>query len=283
LRTGPFWTHLRTPIRGLVDEIATLYEGHPISASEAFADFHVSIAPPISLRRWFRPKAQFLADGIEPFHPLPFDQALPMFEWGLNWCVATYVNHFLIVHAAVIARGGRAVIMPGAPGSGKSTLAAGLVNRGWRLLSDELTLISLEDGSSIFGLARPVSLKNESIEVMRRFAPSATLSRVVHDTAKGSVALLKPPAESIAQVAEPARPAWIVFPKYLSGLPALLEPKPKAAIMIEMAKNAFNYSTHGARGFAILADIVDSCACYKFTYAGLDEAVEIFDRLESRH
>lgn len=276
-------THLRTPIRDLIDEIARLYAGHPVSTAETFADFHVSIAPPMRLRRWFRPKAQFLVDGIEPFNALPLDQALPMFEWGLNWCVANYANHFLILHAAVIEKGGRAAIMPGAPGSGKSTLAAGLAHRGWRLLSDELTLISLGDGRSIFGLARPVSLKNESIDVMRRFAAAATMSRVVHDTVKGSVALLKPPADSIARVAEPALPAWIVFPKYLSGLPALLEPKPKAAIMIEMAKNAFNYSVHGARGFAILADIVDACACYKFTYADLNEAVEIFDRLEPRH
>jgi len=284
LRAGPFWTHFRSQIPGLVDEIVALYDGHPISADRPFADFHVSIARPKSLRRWFRPQVQFRADGIVPFHPLPFDQALPMFEWGLNWCVANYVNHFLIIHAAVIARAdGRAAIMPGAPGSGKSTLAAGLANRGWRLLSDELALISLADGQSIYGMARPVSLKNESIDVLRRFAPKAKLSRVVHDTAKGSVALLKPPAASVARVMEPARPAWIVFPKYASGVPALLEPRRKAGIMIEIGKNAFNYNVHGARGFTILADIVEACECYKLTYSQLDEAVEIFDRLEPRH
>ena len=40
------------------------------------------------------------------------------------------------------------------------------------------------------------------------------------------------------------------------------------------------YSVHGARGFTLLADIVDTSACYEFTYADLDEAVEIFERLE---
>ena len=42
------------------------------------------------------------------------------------------------------ARDDRAVILPAPPGSGKSTLCAALVNRGWRLLSDELTLVDFD-------------------------------------------------------------------------------------------------------------------------------------------
>ena len=80
--------------------------------------------------------------------------------------------------------------MPGAPGAGKSTLTAGLIYRGWRLLSDELALIRRSDGQ-IVPLARPVNLKNESIALMQRFAPSAVFSAPAHDTAKGTVALMR--------------------------------------------------------------------------------------------
>ena len=67
--------------------------------------------------------------------------------------------------------------MIGLPGSGKSTLAAGLVYRGgWRLLSDELALLSLGDGA-VSALPKPISLKNESIAIMKRFAPGASFSR----------------------------------------------------------------------------------------------------------
>jgi len=281
LKTGPFTTHLRTRLPQLLEALALLYDGHPLASHADFADFHVEVSLPV-LRRWYHPKVQFSIDGVVPFLPLPLAQVLPMFEWGLNWCISQYANQFLILHAAALEKNGCAVIMPGRPGSGKSTLTAGLVNRGWRLLSDELTLIAINDGGHVVGLARPISLKNESIEVIRSFAPSAKMSPITRDTIKGDIALLKPPAESIARVAEPARPAWIIFPKFLNGLPAVLEPKPKAAIMIELANNAFNLSLYGAAGFNALADMVDGCHCYKFTYADLNEAVEIFDRLEPR-
>ena len=278
LRTGPFTTHVRTTIPALLDEITGLYEGHPITLRAKFADFHVAVERPFGLHRWYRPQVKFAVDGVMPFRPLPADQAMPLFEWGLNWCVANHATELLVIHAAAIEKAGRAVIMPGKPGAGKSTLTAGLVHRGWRLLSDELTLVSLDDGN-VTGLARPISLKNESIDLIRGFIPGAKMSRVAHDTAKGSVAILKAPAESIARVAESARPTWIIFPKYLNGLPAVLERKSKAATLIEVAKSSFNYSIHGSRAFTVLSDIVDACACYIFSYADLNEAVEIFDFL----
>ena len=71
-------------------------------------------------------------------------QGFAMFEWGLNWVVANHAHQFAIVHAAAVEKDGRGFIFPGAPGSGKSTLCAALVSRGWRLLSDEMAMISLD-------------------------------------------------------------------------------------------------------------------------------------------
>ncbi len=169
--------------------------------------------------------------------------------------------------------------MPAPPGSGKSTLCAGLVNRGWRLLSDELVLLSL-DGRSITPLARPVSLKDQSIEVIRNFVPGAVISREAVDTAKGTVALMKAPADSVARAGETARPAWIIFPKYEEGAAARLAPRSKAETCLQIGKNAFNYSAHGARGFEALGNVVDASDCHDFTYGSLDEAVRVFSALE---
>jgi hypothetical protein len=174
---------------------------------------------------------------------------------------------------------GGAVIMPAPPGAGKSTLCAALINRGWRLLSDELALINKASGALV-PLCRPVSLKNESIHVIRKFEPDAVLSREVRDTMKGTVAHMRPPAASVAHSQVSARPAWIVFPKYQPGAPARLEPQPKARAFMRMVESSFNYSKLGPQGFEMMANLVDACDCYDFTYSNLDEAVAVFADLK---
>jgi len=47
----------------------------------------------------------------------------------------------LVLHGTAVERGGQAVLLLGHPATGKSTLAWCLVQRGWRLLSSELTVV----------------------------------------------------------------------------------------------------------------------------------------------
>ncbi|TCV84158.1 HprK-related kinase A [Sulfurirhabdus autotrophica] len=275
LQTGPFITHIQSSISSVSENIALLYADHALAEDNGFADFHVQLAPPGNLRHWFRPQVLFSFDNRIPFKPLPLDQAFPMLEWGMNWCVSGHSHQYLILHAAVLEMQGRAVILPAPPGSGKSTLCAALANRGWRLLSDELTLIS-KAGGALVPLCRPVSLKNQSIQVIRNFEPTAVLSRAVRDTVKGTVAHMKPPATSVAQSQLTAMPAWIVFPKYQAGAETQLAMQPKSRAFMQMIENAFNYSLLGAQGFHMMTDLIDRCDCYDFTYSNLDEAIAVF-------
>lgn len=279
LRTGPFSLKVQSRIPSVADGLAELYGQFEVrSAHEAFADFHVSVNPPATLRRWVRPQATFSFDGMRPFKPLPRDQAFPMLEWGLNWCVSTQAHHYLIIHAAVVEKNGLAAILPAPPGSGKSTLTAGLVLSGWRLLSDELTLIDRKTGL-IQPLPRPVSLKNQSIEVIRQFAPDTYINRASHDTVKGTVAHMRPPRDSVLRQHEMARPGWVIFPKWVAGAPATLTPRSPAQTFMFLAQNAFNYSHLGKDGFRVGTALIDQTACYDFHYSQLHEAVATFDRL----
>ncbi|MES2152901.1 MAG: HprK-related kinase A [Pseudomonadota bacterium] len=281
LQTGEFVTRLQTTISSVADGIGLLYADYPLRDTAEFADFHVRLVRPAGWRRWFKPQVLFLYDGLSAFRPLPLDHAFPMFEWGLNWCVSSRANTFLIIHAAVVERDGMAVVLPAPPGSGKSTLCAALVHHGWRLLSDELAMLRLDDGMLV-PLPRPISLKNASIGIMRRYLDQPVFSREVSDTAKGTVAHLKPPADSIARAGVPARPAWVIFPKYVAGAPCALEPMPSAQAFMSVAENSFNYSLMGARGFNALGGMIDKSLCYRFSYSVLDEAIAAFSKLEPR-
>jgi HprK-related kinase A len=279
MRTGPFSLRLRSNVPDVAEGLAQLYGQFEVrSTHEAFADFHVSVKSTPGLRRWIRPQVNFDSDGVRPFKPLPRDQAFPMLEWGLNWCVSTQAHQYLIIHAAVVEKHGRAAILPAPPGSGKSTLTAGLVLSGWRLLSDELTLIDRRTGR-IQPLPRPVSLKNQSIDVIRRFDDEAFLNRASHDTVKGTVAHMRPPRDSVLRQHESAQPAWVIFPKWEAGAATRLTPRSQAQTFMFLAQNAFNYSQLGADGFRVGTALIDQAACYDFRYSDLAEAVAAFDAL----
>lgn len=278
LATGAVNCCLRSNIDSVAPGLAQLYAHHEVLGHDRFIDFHVQVRAGRGIRRWLRPQAWFSVDEVTPFTPLPQDQALPMIEWGLNWCVTAYSHHVLVLHAASVAKNGHALILPAPPGSGKSTLCAAMVNRGWRLLSDELTVIRLDNGH-INALARPVSLKNASIDIIRSFAPAAYLSPPAHDTSKGTVALMAPPAKSVQQALAPALPRWVVLPRYRAGAPTALTRLANGAAFLQLADNAMNYHILGASGFTALGRLVDRCRHYSFEYSQLDEAIEVFDRL----
>ncbi|MGI4849873.1 MAG: HprK-related kinase A, partial [Janthinobacterium lividum] len=167
-------------------------------------------------------------------------------------------------------------------GSGKSTLCAGLAMRGWRLLSDELALYDFNTGL-IHGMARPINLKNASIDVIKRFAPDAVLTPPVADTIKGTVALMRPPVASVQRASEPARPAWVVLPKFVANSPARLLPHSRAATFILLAEQSFNYDIQGLRGFNAIGQLVDQVSCHTFSYSSLDEAEAVFNQLHAEH
>jgi HprK-related kinase A len=278
IRTGPVVTQIRSALDEVVDGIRLHYANHPVEGLDTFADFHVTVDRPFGPRRWIQRQVVFGFDGDVPFTPLPGDQGMPMLEWGMNWCVSNHCHQYLTIHAAVVERGGRALILPAPPGSGKSTLCAGLTFSGWRLLSDELALIDPHT-NQLRGLARPISLKNASIDVLRHFAPQARLGPVVHETTKGSVAHVQAPPASVVDVDRPASLAWVVLPRYVANAPATLEPMSRAEGFMQLVDNSFNYHLYGARGFDLLAALVNGCRCFRFTYGRLEDAAPMFAAL----
>jgi HprK-related kinase A len=281
LKIGPFSFRIISPIDAVAEGVMALYPDYTVLEGHDYVDYTVTIATGSGMHRWTRRQAIFQFDGMEPFIPLPIDHAFPLLEWSMNWCIAMHAHHYLLLHSAVIEKNGCAVIMPAPPGSGKSTLCAGLVHRGWRLLSDELALISLTD-TSIAPLGRPISLKNQSIGVISNFVPGSVFSKVVHDTSKGSVSLLKVPSAHLDRIHEKARPRWVIFPKYIAGSAAHMVPRSKANSMLELGRNSFNYMVLGLKGFEVLSKVIDASDCYDFQYSQLDDAVAAFDALAAR-
>ncbi len=280
LQMGPFVAAVQTPLAQVANSIRALYADYSLVEEDEFTDFSVSVRRPAGLRRYWNPQVTFGLDGQEPFNPLPGDQGFPLLEWGLNWCVYGLCHQYLILHAAVLERNGRALILPAPSGSGKSTLCAALLFHGWRLLSDELTLISPQTGELVPN-PRPVSLKNESIAVIAGLVPTVHFGSCIEETTKGVVAHFAAPASALALAHRRALPGWVVMPQYKPGSKTLLQPLEKARTLLQLAENAFNYDIYGQEGFEILARLVDNSACFTFEYSDLPEAIDTFALLAS--
>lgn len=279
IQVGPFVVRLRSRLDRVEHSVALFYDRQLLpAASTPFADFHVTLAASPGLRSVWRPQARFFLDGRSPFRPLPLAHAYPLFEWGLNWCIAQHAHDFLMIHAAVLERDGRALVMPGEPGAGKSTLTAALTLSGWRLLSDEFALLSLATGKLV-ALPRPVSLKNAAIDLIRERYPQAIIGPASHDTSKGTVAHLKPPDSSIERMHQQAGPAWLVFPRFAAGGRDRLQPLERAEALLKLVGSSFNYSVVGGAGFEAAADLIEQSACLNLEYADLDASLGLLNDL----
>jgi len=271
LKIGPFVVNLSSSLPNIAENLRDLYGAYTLEDIHR-VDFHIALQSPSIIRRWIRPQATFSFDGYLPFKPLPQTQSFAMFEWGLNWCVANNAHQYLVIHSAVVEKNGKAIIFPGTPGSGKSTLCAGLVSQGWRLLSDEMALLSTETGL-ITPIPRPISLKNESIDIVRSFAnDDIFVGKPVHDTAKGSVAHMCAPMSSVSRSDEPAVPTAIIFPKFRKEVSIELLPLSKGRTFLELAENSFNYHILGSTAFSVLTAMLDQCECFRLNYQNLDDA-----------
>ncbi len=278
LVTGPFCIRVESRERSVARALEKLYAEFPTAPEHGFCDFHVRVDRVAGPRRWLRPQVEFRVDEERPFKPLPADHAFAMLEWGMNWCIGTKAHDHFLIHAAVLERRGHCVMLPGEPGAGKSTLTAALALSGWRLLSDEMTVVDRDDGL-IAPLARPISLKNASIEIIRQRFPDAVFGDVARDTHKGTVSHLKPPADSVARMHEKGRARHVVFPRWKAGVATSMTPRPKADAFMHLATHAFNYSLLGRLGFELNAALIDACDCWDFEYSDLDEALRVFEEL----
>ena len=278
LKTGPFCYRIRSSAAAVAEGIHVLYGNNKFYSNLEFVDFDIRLDSPNWLRRWFRPKLDFYFDHQTPFKPLPLSQAYAFLEWGMNWCISIHMNQYLKLHAAVLERNGRALVMPGAPGAGKSTLCAALVLRGWRLLSDEHALISLEN-SDLIPVCRPISLKNESIQIIKSFDPSVVLGPMSADTHKGTVAHMKPDTHSVELDSQTVKPGWVIFPKYTAEASLRLTERIKETAFLKTADQSFNYSLLGAQGFDVMSRLIEASDCYNLSYSNLEEAVSTLNQL----
>ena len=278
---GPFNISIASDHAPLITPIGNLYANYPLLSEDAFIDFNIRLIKSKGIRRFIKPQINFYLDDYCPFKPLPLSETFALLEWGMNWCIAAHAHQYLIIHSAVLAKDSKVLILPGDPGSGKSTLCAALCGEGWQLLSDELALIEKSSGL-IYPVARPISLKNKSIEIIKNKYAQLQCGSIVNTLTKGDVAHFSLPDFCIDKMYKALAPTLIIFPKYNDNTDFRAEPLSKPEAFLKTIENSFNYSQLGNEGFHVMGELIAATSSYNIYYNNLDSAVKFIDeKMES--
>lgn len=276
LRIGPVGFRIGSDWPGPIAALRTLYAEYP-GPADGIADFTVRLFAARPWRRFVRASVMIGGDYVIPdAAPLPLAQGLLAAEMAMNLQMALGQRRFLLLHASVVERDGRALLMTGESGAGKSTLAALLMTRGWRLMGDEFALVDPATGR-VHAFPRLVSLKNEAIGVAERALPDARFGPLMKATPKGDIRHLVPDATAIAAMDVPARPAMLLFPRF--GPAAAVRPVGAGEVFVRLTQASTNYVTLGERGFDALTALVAAVPAHAIDYPDTDTALDLVDRL----
>ena len=278
VRIGPVGFRIGSVWPAPIADLARLYIGYP-QPQGGIPDFTVRLEPERPWRRWLRPAVAVRGDYTLPeAAPLPLAQGLLAAEMGMNLQMALGARRWLLLHAACVERDGRAILMSGHSGAGKSTLSALLAERGWRLLGDEFALLDLATGL-IQPFPRPVSLKNEAIAVMAAEIAPDRFGPLLEGTPKGAVRHLRPPAQAIVRMDEPALPALLLFPRF--GFASDIRPMGEVEAFVRLTQASTNYVALGEAGFAALTALIRSVPAHGIDYADTAGAIGLVEQLWS--
>lgn len=280
LKIGPVGFRIGSDWAAPIDQLRELYADYP-GPDDGIPDFTVRLFAARPWRRFIRPSVMIGGDFVLPeAAPLPLAQGLLAAEMGMNLQMALGQRRYLLLHASVVERDGRAILMTGESGAGKSTLAAMLAARGWRLMGDEFALVDPATGL-VHAFPRLISLKNAAIGVMETALPDARFGPLLAGTPKGDIRHLVPDARAIAAMHQPARPALLLFPRY--GFDAATRPVGQGEAFVRLTQASTNYVAMGEAGFDALSGLVTtvpSCAVdYPDSGTAIDQVETMWNAL----
>ncbi len=278
LKIGPVGFRIGSDWQRPIDQLRDLYTDYP-GPDDCVPDFTVRLFAARPWRRFIRPSVMIGGDFVLPeAAPLPLAQGLLAAEMGMNLQMALGQRRYLLLHASVVERDGRALLMTGESGAGKSTLAAMLAARGWRLMGDEFALVDPATGL-VHAFPRLISLKNAAIGVMEMALPDARFGPLLAGTPKGDIRHLVPDARAIAAMDQPARPALLLFPRY--GFEAATRPVGQGEVFVRLTQASTNYVAMGERGFDALSGLVAAVPSWAVDYPDTDSAIDQVETLWS--
>lgn len=177
------------------------------------------------------------------------------------------------IHAAALARGGKAILVAGVSGAGKSTLTAWMARNGFRHLTDELVILPGEASLDVVPFRRPLTLRTDAVAALETHGVIAPDSERL--TCGDKVVFAPIPAPEAAPVAA----GMILFPNWMPDAEFRIQPLTSGRSARGLLENNLNAANFADGGLSTLARYAGSLPAFRLTYATFDQLDGFLDEV----
>lgn len=190
-------------------------------------------------------------------------------------------SRYFYVHAGVVARGGRTLVMPGLSRAGKSTLVLAMLLRGgWEYLSDEL-LVYDRERNAVGAFARSLKVREVCLPYFEGLEDQ-TVGR-----GEGrflSPEALSPDARRIAEEGGWAGPvSMIVAPRWQGNGKEVLTAMGTGEALLSLTSSALNFGTHREGSLDHLTALVSGARAFRLSWSHPGAAAERIEGVFETH
>ena len=180
----------------------------------------------------------------------------------------------LMLHAALLSRRGRGVLIGGVSGSGKSSLSGWFIQHGWAYHGDEQMYANADTGYWE-GFVRPLCLKGDWASLF----PAVVVPPESFASVGGQTLV---PVHLLGQECQPdvrVRPGLLLFPTFRSGSEFSLQRISCGQATIQLIRGILNGGNLKNHGVAQAAAIARGCPAYELSYGSFDQLKPLLELL----
>ena len=272
---------------GLLDDVSQLmreFRRNPLTHVTYLIE--IRQAPPSLLKLKNNRKnvrtVQIRINGRIRYRQVPIAELGPYLEWIINSLVvrASWAqDRYCLLHAAVVVKGRKGILISGRSGSGKSSLSLALLYRhGYQYLTDEIACWDTQT-KKIVAYPKAIMLKERGFLRFQQTYPK--LQTHMWDSKRFSqkVCFFNPTNKSPSRVRKTATIHMVIFPRYRERERIRVAPLPKAQAILRLQKERFDSAGFGQGDFDTLSGLLSDASVSKVLYHNVFEAADRIDEL----
>ncbi len=192
------------------------------------------------------------------------------------------VRDYLLFHSGAVVKKGRAILLPAQSGSGKTTLTLGLMNYGYKYLTDEVAAVHHES-LEVVPYQRPIYVWHWSRPFCKVVGKGFRIYRYRDRVnADWRWQYIVPQDGAVMPRDGRWKVDWIIFPRYTPKGKTVLKPLGTTQALMSLMQNGWNQKLFPDGGLKVCIELARRARCYTLEMGNLDRACELIEGLQGQ-